>query len=395
IEKTIADFAKGNIIIVTDDANRENEGDFVLSASFATPEKINFMATHGRGLICAPLTAKRALELDFPVMVRHNTEREDTNFTISVDAKKGTKTGISVSDRALTLRMLTDPKAKPHDFLRPGHVFPLIAKEGGVLVRAGHTEATVDIARLAGLPQVGVICEIAKKNGEMARMPELLEIAKKHGFSIITIRDLIEYRRKTEKLIKKCVTAPLQNTFGKFTMMVYQNVIDRSEHIVLQMGRIRGKKDVLVRVHSECMTGDVFCSQSCDCREQLFLSLKKISEKKFGVLLYMRQEGRGIGLVNKLRAYKLQKNGLDTVEANQKLGFPDDLRDYGIGAQVLADLGLSTIHLMTNNPRKIIGLEGYGLKVTRRIPLEIQPTLTTKKYLNAKKTKLGHLLKHV
>lgn len=395
IPEAIKILKEGKTIIVTDDEKRENEGDLIALATHITKESINFMAKYGRGLICAPLTEKRAQELNLPAMVATNTDRKGTNFTISIDIKKGTTTGISASDRAKTIKALTILETKPHDFARPGHVFPLISKTGGVLVRAGHTEATTDLAKLAGVSEVGVLCEIARDDGEMARLSDLIEFAKKHTLKIVTIKDLIEHRRKYERLIEKQVEAPLENEFGKFTIIVYTNKIDNREHIVLKKGNIRRKKNVLVRVHSECMTGDVFGSMSCDCNPQMKAAMKEIAQKGEGVILYMRQEGRGIGLINKLKAYKLQKKGFDTVEANEKLGFEDDLREYGLGAQILADLGITSMHLMTNNPRKIIGIEGYGLKVTKRIPLEIKPTKMTKKYLNTKKIKMGHILEQV
>ncbi|MCD5391090.1 bifunctional 3,4-dihydroxy-2-butanone-4-phosphate synthase/GTP cyclohydrolase II [candidate division NPL-UPA2 bacterium] len=393
ITQVIDDIGQGRMVIVVDDEGRENEGDLVMAAEKVTARAINFMAKHGRGLICLPITEERLDELGLNPMVNDNSDRFDTAFTVSIDARKGVTTGISAHDRATTIKAVLNPKTKAKDLARPGHVFPLRAVKGGVLKRAGHTEAAVDLARLARLRPAGVICEIMNDDGTMARVPQLAKFASRHNLRICTIADLIQYRRQTERLIRRRVTTRLPTEFGDFELIVYETTVDEEHHLALVKGEVKGRRNVLVRVHSECLTGDVFHSRRCDCGEQLVRALGKISEEGRGVLLYMRQEGRGIGLVNKLLAYALQDKGLDTVEANRKLGFKPDLRDYGIGAQILVDLGLSTIRLLTNNPRKLVALEGYGLKVKERVPIEVSVHETNREYLKVKQKRLGHLLK--
>lgn len=394
VEEALEDIRQGKMIVMADDEDRENEGDLVMAAELATPEAINFMATYGRGLICAPLTRDRIHALKLEPMVTNNTDPHETGFTVSVDSVQST-TGISAFERAQTVQVLADPNSKPTDLHRPGHIFPLLAREGGVLVRAGHTEGSVDLARLAGLQPAGLICEIMNEDGTMARVPDLQLFVKKHNLKFITLKDLIAYRRRSEKLIERVASINLPTDYGKFRGYGYLSVLDQKEHLALVKGTVDDGKPVLVRVHSECLTGDVFHSLRCDCGDQLSAALEEIECEGRGVLLYMRQEGRGIGLLNKLRAYKLQEEGKDTVEANLALGFEDDLRDYGVGAQILADLGISKVRLMTNNPRKIVGLEGYGLKVVERVPLEIHSKPENSAYLCTKKIKMGHILSEV
>jgi len=393
IEDALKDIREGKIVILVDDEDRENEGDLTMAAEKVTPEAINFMAKYGRGLICLSLTEEKLNELRLPMMVSENTSRFQTAFTISVDARRGVTTGISAADRACTILTAIDDNTKPDDLVSPGHVFPLKAREGGVLVRTGQTEGSVDLARLAGLRSAGVICEVMKDDGTMARMPDLQIFAKEHGLRIVTIADLIKYRLSKESLVRRIATAKLPTKYGGlFTAIAYENDIDTSHHIALVKGEIEPEDEVLVRVHSQCLTGDVFGSRRCDCEEQLHTAMEMVEKEGKGVIVYMRQEGRGIGLVNKLRAYCLQDMGKDTVEANEELGFKADMRDYGIGAQILVDLGLHKIRLMTNNPRKIIGLEGYRIKVVERVPIETKPHQENIEYLKTKAKKMGHLL---
>jgi 3,4-dihydroxy 2-butanone 4-phosphate synthase/GTP cyclohydrolase II len=381
------------MLIVVDDEERENEGDFIMSAEMVTPEAINFMTKYGRGMICLPLTLERANMLELNPMVMDNTALHGTSFTVTIDAVKGTTTGISAHDRATTISKVVEPDVKPGDFARPGHIFPLIAKDGGVLRRAGHTEAVVDIARLAGHEPAGVLCEIMDDDGQMARLPKLEKMAKKFDLKLLTIEDLIEYRRRTEKLVNKVTETPLPTRFGDFMLNLYETTIDDVHHLALVKGVVENEKDILVRVHSSCVTGDVFHSLRCDCGEQMERALEMICREGKGVFLYMNQEGRGIGLANKLKAYSLQDQGFDTVEANEKLGFSADLRDYGIGAQILSDLGLTSIRILTNNPKKVIGLEGYGLTISDQLPLSIEPNEYNEKYLDTKRVKMGHKIR--
>jgi 3,4-dihydroxy 2-butanone 4-phosphate synthase / GTP cyclohydrolase II len=394
IEDALEDVRQGKFVVVVDAADRENEGDLTIAAQFATPEAVNFMATHGRGLICLCLTEERCAELGLRQMTERNETPFGTAFTVSIEAREGVSTGISAHDRARTIQVAIDPSKRTEDLVQPGHVFPLRARPGGVLQRAGQTEAAVDLARLAGLNPAGVVCEIMKDDGTMARVPDLIEYCARHDLKMITVEDLIEYRRRTEKLVERLTSVRLPTAYGDFTAVAFRETLTGKHHVALVKGAVDGEENVLVRVHSECLTGDVFHSLRCDCGEQLEQALARIGSEERGVLLYMAQEGRGIGLLNKLRAYELQENGLDTVEANLELGFPPDMREYGIGNQILAELGLTTIRILTNNPKKITGIEGFGLSVVEQVPIEISPNAENRRYLETKRAKLGHRLHH-
>ena len=392
IDSAIEDIKNGRCIIVVDNEDRENEGDLVSASELVTPDMVNFMAKEGRGLICVTIDSKKARSLNLEPMERKNSSLYETNFTISVDASKNTTTGISAFDRFETIRVIIDEKSKESDLARPGHIFPIVGKDGGVLRRAGHTEASMDLARLAGLKPSGVICEILADDGTMARGKTLFEFAKKHNLKIISIADLIRYIRKTEKLVKKVEEVNLPTKYGNFKLHLYEDIFDNNSHLALSLGDFSHEKSTLVRVHSECLTGDVFHSQRCDCGDQLETAMQMIANNKSGVIVYLKQEGRGIGLLHKIKAYRLQEGGLDTVEANEELGFSADLRDYGVGAQILKDLGITNITIMTNNPKKLVGLEGHGLNIISRIPIKIKPNQNNKEYLKTKKSKLGHIL---
>ena len=394
IEEALEDVRQGKFVVVVDAADRENEGDLTIAAQFATPEAVNFMATHGRGLICLCLTDERCDELALEQMTDRNETPFGTAFTVSIEAREGVSTGISAQDRARTIQVAIDPSKGPEDLVQPGHVFPLRARAGGVLQRAGQTEAAVDLARLAGLNPAGVVCEVMKEDGTMARVPDLVEYCARHDLKMITVEDLIEYRRRTEKLVERMTSVRLPTAYGDFTAIAFREKLTGKHHVALVKGHVEGEEGVLVRVHSECLTGDVFHSLRCDCGEQLEQALARIGSEERGVVLYMAQEGRGIGLLNKLKAYELQENGLDTVEANIELGFPPDAREYGIGSQILADLGLTTIRILTNNPKKLTGIEGFGLTVVEQLPIETEPNVENRLYLETKRAKLGHRLHH-